>query len=222
MRAAASQLGTLDPHVLRARIDEGPPFWPAGRAFQYIRAPGRVVLSTAGLGHPWDDPGRPGYGYEFVLEVDENHGSDPWVFPLIARVAQWSISSGSSLEDMFAEAATPTFETSGAGLPDAWRSHTGRVGMLLGLSIPECPSEFETDDGMVRFIAITLLHPRELAAVIENPEARTSIADELMLRPRGHATSLDRELTAMAAAHCAPYSPPAVPSPEPAPGAKNP
>ena len=211
---ALSHLGALDPHVLGAHIDEGPPFWPARRAYQLVRRPGRTILATAGLGHPWqDEPGRPGYGYELCIEFDEGIPWNSWPFARLARIAEWSIRPGTDLLGLFAEAQAPSFETAGDGLPDAWRSHTGRIGVLFGLPLPACPPTFDTSDGSVRLVCVTLLHPRELAAILEDPSRRAAIASELADRPRGHASLLDRELTAAALPTCAPYVAPAPPEP---------
>ncbi len=211
---ALSEIGEVDPNVLAARIDEGPPFWPARRAYQLVHRPGRTIVCTAGLGHPWEEPGRPGYGYELCIEVDDAVPWDAWPFARLARIAEWSIMPGNDFLGMFDEATVPSFETGGDGLPDAWRSHTGRIGVLFGLPNADVPSAFETPDGSVRLIHVTLLHPRELAAILEDTAARDAIARELASRQRGHASLLDREVTAAALPSCAPYVPATPPEPE--------
>ena len=114
---ALGHLGAVSPNALVAQIDEGPPFWPAGRAYQHIHRPGRFVIATAGLSNPWEEPGRPGYGYELVMEVAEDLATAPWVFSTIAAVAEASIRPGQQFRQRIDHLQTMSNEVRGDARP---------------------------------------------------------------------------------------------------------
>jgi hypothetical protein len=129
------------------------------------------------------------------------------VFSTIAAVAEASIRPGQQFRQRIDHLQTMSNEVRGDAFPDAWRSHTGRVGVLFGVPIADCPTTFETPDGDVRIVPITILHPTELAAIVVYDGAREQIAAQLASRDRGHASLLDRSPVAAALEHCEPFAP---------------
>ncbi len=206
---AFAELGDVDPNVMRASIESGPPYWPTGRAYQHVVGPDRFMICTYGLSNPSPEPGAPPLGVELMIEVAPDQATAPWVFHTITAVAEGVIRPGQDFRGRLDHFGTLSNEVAGDPFPDEWRSAEGRVGILMGATPAGIPRSFDGIDGDVRLVPITILRPAELAAIIDRDEARDEVAAAMSAMPRGHACRLDRPPLSLAEAYeVTPYQSP--------------
>jgi len=169
-RATWKSLGTLDELAVapRAICYE----WPGHRQDWAIihREAGRLLLVSEGLSDPFISTLEPsvGFGLELALEtestelpLDAIEGS--WPYELLERVSQEVVAHEHVRER--AKAGLLVLEVEGKGMPPAFVTAEGRVGVLLGQESRSLPRHFPTPFGDVRLVTVKALLPAELEDV---------------------------------------------------------
>lgn len=212
-----SGVGALEPDVIRYLMSPGlmgGPYWPTLRqAFQVIRRPGAVIVSTDGLADPFDDTVPCGNGFEIELFVETpslppemigGHGVEAfqsnWTFALVENVARVVADAGGIRQDLD-ELGVISAELPGMinhpaiaqQLPARFITAHGSVGVLIGVPAASVPALIEdTPNATVRVASIVLLTAAELDHVTTaGAEGRQQILAHL-LATTGHLCDLER------------------------------
>lgn len=169
---------------------DDPAAWPGGAsAYVRVMTVHSGILATDGLSDPVSEateagqPGASGLGVELYLEgtqfMDEDAGEVHWLVNALEEAAGAVAGASSSLGPALAEHPLLSLELSGAGAPHDWVSG-GRLGALIGVSLPGRGTGFDVERGTVRALTLTPLRPSELAVVIaEGAAGRRRVAEAL-------------------------------------------
>jgi hypothetical protein len=191
-------LGKTEDTVLAPLIDPslmGGPAWPVRPQYRVIFRDGVRALVSDGLSSPFQDDRGPGFGVEVILEPVEDNVDAPlaeWILPTVTEICNVVAGHG-GVRSLLDELGTISAEVDGAPFPAALRNEHGRVGVLLGLQTPDLPEEFESPEGPVRLVAITVLMPPELTQIVAGGDAaRLELGRRLAESPTRHRSALSR------------------------------
>lgn len=203
------EVGEPDANLISYMINpqfQGKPAWPNTRqAYRVIRRPGSVIISSDGLSDPFAGTNildANGFGCEVFIETPDFVGAkfdalkQSWAFALIENfamnVADWG-GIVPRLEDHgVLSLEIPMHDV----LPADWLNDQGAAGLLIGVPLSGRSEKIEMPFGPVRFIPITLLHPKELAAVVKGGrDGRADIAEKLKSSGNGHFSTVTRTST---------------------------
>ncbi len=201
-------LGNVRPYPLpppRHPVFTRGPIWPALRqAWRVIQRPDTTLIFSDGLSDPFDpfDPGNPldaagagtttpGLGIEVYAEA-RGALADPgtsWLFDLVHQVSQNAVAHGRFLS-LLREQGAFSLQMRVAGLPDAWRSASGLVTVLVGVRAATVPAAFPSPRGRVRAVALTML-PAARRLALEQEEGGfvgqlAGLVEQLGETPGGH------------------------------------
>ncbi|MFC4278087.1 hypothetical protein [Achromobacter aloeverae] len=211
--ACYALLGDVEPDVLAPLVNPaslGGPTWPSVRqAWTVIHRRGATLAISNGLSDPFDrrqvsrgpagalDSGWLGYGVEVYTEMPGRPAQDltrSWLFDLIYQVSQNVAHHGQFLR-LIDRHSVVSMLLEVKGLPAQWLSPEGMAGLLIGLPAASVPASFDTPHGPVRLLAVTLLHPREVAFLESSQDIlgnRQALVDRLSALPDGHVNDLGR------------------------------
>lgn len=205
--ACYALLGDVEPDVLAPLVNPalmGGPAWPAMRqAWNVIHRRGSTLLISNGLSDPFEPPrGDPdadslGFGVEVYAEMRGHSMQDlarSWFFDLIYQVSQ-NVAHHGQFHRLIERHGVLSMLLEVKGLPPQWVSPEGMAGMLIGLPTASVPASFDTAKGPVRLLAVTLLHPREVAFLESSADIlgnRRTLAERLSALPGGHVNDLGR------------------------------
>ncbi|WP_158219231.1 MULTISPECIES: hypothetical protein [unclassified Achromobacter] len=206
--ACYALLGEVEPDVLAPLVNPalvGGPAWPAMRqAWNVIHRPDSTLLVSNGLSDPFEparaDPqaDRLGFGVEVYAEMRGQRLQDlarSWFFDLVYQVSQ-NVAHHGQFQRLIERHGVLSMLLEVKGLPQHWVSPEGMAGMLIGLDAGSVPASFDTAKGPVRLLAVTLLHPREVAFMERSADIlgnRRTLAERLSALPGGHINDLARE-----------------------------
>jgi len=210
--ACYALLGDVEPDVLAPLVNPalvGGPAWPAMRqAWNVIYRRGSTLLASNGLSDPFEparaDPrgvshaDRLGFGVEVYAEMRGQPLQDlarSWFFDLVYQVSQ-NVAHHGQFHRLIERHGVLSMLLEVKGLPPHWVSPEGMAGMLIGLDAGSVPASFDTARGPVRLLAVTLLHPREVAFMERSADIlgnRRTLAERLSALPGGHINDLGRE-----------------------------
>ncbi len=205
--ACYALLGEVEPDVLAPLVNPalmGGPAWPAMRqAWNVIHRRGSTLVISNGLSDPFDPPGsdpetdRLGFGVEVYAEMRGQPMQDlarSWLFDLIYQVSQ-NVAHHGQFHRLIDRHGVLSMVLEVKGLPPQWVSPDGMAGMLIGLPAASVPASFDTARGPVRLLAVTLLHPGEVAFLESSEDVlgnRRILAEKLSALPGGHVNDLGR------------------------------
>jgi hypothetical protein len=177
--AALRQWGEVDPLVLSHLINPafaGGPRWPDLRqAFRVVRDGANTIVCSDGLADPFDDVTEPnvGFGVEIMCESSdpiEGAVQNDWPFWIAYDVAQQAAHHG-GFRELFDELGVLSMEIKNRFGPDEMATPENRIGLLLGLSAPNRNTEWVFPAGTVKVVTVKVLHPSELAFVVNEGQA---------------------------------------------------
>lgn len=158
------------------------PKWP-GRVQRFrllARRGGGRIAYTDGLSDAYADPaqgaGGPGsgLGLELYLETEDEVGSinQGWAVNLLLELARLAVNHG-ALRARLREQPYLTVQLDMVGAPQEWSlDHPdGNIGIFLGLSNPELPSEVALSEGGFAPVNAKLMRPEELRYALEHGAA---------------------------------------------------
>jgi len=205
--ACYALLGDVEPDVLAPLVNPvlmGGPAWPAMRqAWNVIHRRGSTLVISNGLSDPFEPPradphaDRLGFGVEVYAEMRGQPVQDlarSWLFDVIYQVSQ-NVAHHGQFHRLIERHGVLSMLLEIKGLPPQWVSPEGMAGMLIGLPAASVPASFDTAGGPVRLLAVTLLHPREVAFLESSADIlgnRRTLAERLSALPGGHANDLGR------------------------------
>jgi len=177
--AALRQWGEVDPLVHAPIINpafRGGARWPSLRqAFRVIRDGANTIVCSDGLADPFDDEEEPniGFGVEILCETsDPEDGSvvNDWPSWIAYDVAQQAAHHG-GFRELIDELGVLSMEINNRFGPDEMATPENRIGLLLGLSAPNRNTEWAFPAGTVKVVTVKVLHPSELAFVVNEGQA---------------------------------------------------
>ena len=184
---SVGELGTYQDAL--GDVDD-PAAWPGGAsAYVRVMTVHSGILATDGLSDPVPEtsaarqPGSSGLGLELYLEgaqlMDEHTDEVRWLVTALEEAAGAVVGAAASLGGALAEHSLLSLELSGEGAPHDWVSG-GRLGALLGVSLPGRATGFDVEGGTVRALTLTPMRPSELAVVTaEGPAGRRRVEEAL-------------------------------------------
>ena len=171
-----SQLGEVDPLVyapIMNLAERGGPRWPNLRqAMRVIKKGGNTIVVTDGLADPFDSEDDPniGFGIEVLCQTSdliEGSVQNDWPFWVAYDVA-WQVAAHGGFRGLLDELGFLSMEIKCRFGPNELASPKGHLGLLLGLSPPDFPTEWIFPAGTVKLMTVKVLHPSELAACLED------------------------------------------------------
>jgi hypothetical protein len=191
------QLGEVDPLVLSHVVNPslmGGPRWPDLRqAFRVIRNGSHTIVCSDGLSDPFEDEDEPnvGYGVEILGETsDAIDGAvqNDWLFWVVYDVAQQAAHHG-GFRELIDELGVLSMEIKARFGPEELTTPNGHLGLLLGVQPPKFPAEWKFPAGTVKVITVKVLHPSELAFVVDQGEKGRDKLKSLFARDKTHHVS---------------------------------
>jgi hypothetical protein len=179
------------------------PAWPNTRqAYRVVRPKTSLIIASDGLSDPFvgtDMDDVSGFGTEVFIETPDLVGADfdairaGWAFGLIENFAM-NVADWGGIADQLKKYSVMSTEFPFAGaLPPEWLNDRGAAGFLINTPVAGRLSETQTPFGHVMIVALTLLHPAELAFVAANGQSgRDRLVETLQAKGMGHMSSLRR------------------------------
>lgn len=193
LTAAWGAIGEVEPVEPRLGVQ---PSWRRQAYLLVRRADGLQLLATNGLAAS-EGAAALGAGAEVYLAspalgADPDAVADGWRFTVVAAVARRIGASGMHLPAELEQFGALSMAVP-ADAPDGWRNEDGRVGVLIGVGVPDVPDSVATAAGEVRLVGLTPLRPQELQRILDGGrEARSAIAGRLAALPPAALTDPER------------------------------
>lgn len=198
---ALRQWGEVDPLVLAHIMNPaemGGPRWPDLRqAFRVVRDGTNTIVCSDGLADPFDDATEPnvGFGVEIMCETSdpiEGAIQNDWPFWIAYDVAQQAAHHG-GFRELLDELGVLSMEINNRYGPSEMATPENRIGLLLGLTAPNRNTEWAFPSGTVKVVTVKVLHPSELAFVVnEGQTGRERLRDLFAETGTHHVSSATR------------------------------
>ena len=194
------QLGEVSKDVLAPILGPmitGEPQWPTRPAWRPIRKGASTVLASDGLSDPFADESLPntGFGVEILVETADSLGENlqaSWLFHLMYQVSANAASHG-GFRGILEKHGVVSMEIGSAEGLEAFENEAGRLGVLLGLDMPNQACEFAVPGGTTRVITAKLLTRAELEYVVGlDAVGRRALQEKFTSSGSWHTSSLDR------------------------------
>ncbi|MEZ6143468.1 MAG: hypothetical protein R3B84_23105 [Zavarzinella sp.] len=197
----AASLGTVNPDVLAPLINPtfmGGPSWPDLRqAWRVVRRGRGTIVMSDGLADPFSDEPDKNSGFELeVLAETSDELPDPvqasWLFDLAYQVSQQCAYHG-GVRALIDRLGLISLELPMSVVLEPVATSNDTAGVLLGITPPDFPQEFEGPCGIVRIVTAKLLWPSELDyAAAEGKLGREELAKRFAADGTHHRSSLLR------------------------------
>lgn len=194
MDAAWAAIGQSDADLLGYIVNpqfSGAPPWPNMRqAFRVVRLPDSLIIASDGLADPAPDQTDAddvsGFGAEVYIELPglqdlpQAEIMSHWAFGLIESFARNLASWGGINASLDRYGVLSTALPVPAEPAPGWLDDDGNIGVLVGIPVPGRAASVDLPLGPARLVAVTLLHPTELAFVATGgAQARAELVQAL-------------------------------------------
>lgn len=181
------RMGVVDELLLAPLINpafRGGPAWPSFRqSWRTVRNKHHTIIVSDGLSDPFEDEAKPnvGFGIEVLGETADpvpDQVQASWLFSVVHAVSQQAAAQG-GFRDLIDELGILSMEIKAPTELHPLANSDGNLGLLLGMQSPRLPLEWELPAGSVKVVTVKVLHPAELAYVVEQDEAGRAHLQEL-------------------------------------------